>query len=56
MLARWIPVYQGRATTPAEGQAEPAEGHLPVPVVAGHGLSAVTTVVRVLLSALGIGS
>ncbi|MGP3981016.1 hypothetical protein [Streptomyces sp. KR80] len=57
MLARWIPVYQGRATTPAEGeQAAPAEKHFPVPVVAGHGLSAVTTVVLVLLTALGIGS
>jgi hypothetical protein len=57
MLVRWIPVYQARATTPAEGeQAAPAEQHFPVPVVAGHGLSAVTTVVLVLLTALDIGS
>ncbi len=56
MLVRWIPVYQGRATAPAEGaQAGPAERYFPVPVVAGHGLSAVTTVVLVLLTALGIG-
>ncbi len=52
MLMRWIPVYQGRAVTagaprssaragsgPAE--AEPAERHLPVPVVVAHGLFAV---------------
>ncbi|WP_329191961.1 MULTISPECIES: hypothetical protein [unclassified Streptomyces] len=58
MLARWIPVYQARATTPAadpQGRGAPAERYFPVPVVAGHGLSAVTTVVLVLLTALGIG-
>lgn len=56
MLARWIPVYQARAAAPAGGeQSVPAERHFPVPVVAGHGLAAVTTVVLVLLSALGIG-
>lgn len=56
MLIRWIPVYQGRATTPAGGdQNAPAERHFPVPVVAGHGLAAVTTVVLVLLTALDVG-
>jgi hypothetical protein len=36
--------------------SEPAERQLPVPVVAAHGLLAVTTVVLVLLTALGVGS
>ena len=64
MLARWIPVYQGRAVTAAAQQpraatgsgameTEPAERHLPVPVVVAHGLFAVVTVVLVLLAALG---
>ncbi|MGH3917755.1 MAG: hypothetical protein ACRDSG_01720, partial [Pseudonocardiaceae bacterium] len=52
MLIRWIPVYRGRTVTagaprgststgsePAE--TEPAERHLPVPVVVAHGLFAV---------------
>ncbi|MFI5685419.1 hypothetical protein [Streptomyces sp. NPDC051636] len=58
MLVRWIPVYQGRTGAPATAEAEqsePAERHFPVPVVAGHGLFAVVTVVLVLLTALGIG-
>jgi hypothetical protein len=56
MLARWLPVYRDRAAAPAGGeQAVPAERHFPVPVVAGHGLAAVVTVVLVLLAALGIG-
>jgi hypothetical protein len=33
----------------------PAEQHFPVPVVALHGLLAVTTVLLVLLTALGVG-
>lgn len=64
MLARWIPVYQGRAVTAGARQprvstgsgpveTEPAERHLPVPVVVAHGLFAVVTVVLVLLTALG---
>ncbi len=56
MLARWIPVYRARTTTPAGSeQAAPAERHFPVAVVLAHGLFAVITVVLVLLSALGIG-
>ncbi|WP_067808945.1 hypothetical protein [Nocardia beijingensis] len=51
MLLRWIPIYQGRAT----GTAEPPERHFPVAVVAGHGVFAVTTVVLVFLTALGVG-
>lgn len=33
----------------------PAERHLPVPVVTAHGLLAVTTLVLVLLAAIGVG-
>jgi hypothetical protein len=55
MLARWIPTY--RAGTVAAGPGttsspEPAEKHFPVPVVVGHGLFAVTTVVLVLIASL----
>lgn len=60
MLIRWIPVYQGRAIAVGSGvagsgsaEAEPAERHMAVPVVVGHGLFAVVTVVLVLLTALG---
>ena len=38
-----------------ESAGAPAEQHFPVPVVALHGLLAVTTVVLVLLTALGVG-
>lgn len=67
MLVRWIPTYRARASVPAPtGAAEaaptaaavdqaPAEKHFPVPVVIGHGLLAVTTVVLVLLTALEVG-
>ncbi|MFI0786268.1 hypothetical protein ACH4Q6_11795 [Streptomyces lydicus] len=56
MLARWLPVHRARSAAATEGrQSEPAERHFPVPVVAGHGLFAVVTVVLVLLTALGIG-
>jgi hypothetical protein len=65
MLARWIPVRQGRAITTGAslssarassgpGETEPAERHLPVPVVVAHGLFAVITVVLVLVAALGV--
>jgi hypothetical protein len=46
----WIP--SRRAGT---GEAAPAERHIPVPAVVGHGLLAVITLVLVLLTALGIG-
>ncbi|MFJ9850228.1 hypothetical protein [Streptomyces sp. NPDC101150] len=56
MLARWIPVHRARSAAAAPGaESGPAERHFPVPVVAGHGLFAVVTVVLVLLTALGIG-
>jgi manganese efflux pump family protein len=51
MFARWL----GTRRTAAAAGTEP-ESHLPVPVVAGHGLFAVATVVLVLLTALGVGS
>ncbi|MGA5560302.1 hypothetical protein ACPCUV_03825 [Streptomyces platensis] len=59
MLARWLPVHRARtaaATASATGEQQgPAERYFPVPVVAGHGLFAVVTVVLVLLTALGTG-
>ncbi|MFC5911784.1 hypothetical protein [Streptacidiphilus monticola] len=56
MLLRWLPVYRAQAPASVAGGAEaPAERHFPVPVVVGHGLFAVVTVVLVLLTALNIG-
>ena len=60
MLARWLPTYRSSAVVAAADTAGsapgvPAERHFPVAVVAGHGLFAVTTVVLVLLTALGVG-
>jgi hypothetical protein len=54
MLLRWLPVYRGQTST-AGGADVPAERHFPVPVVAGHGLFAVATVILVLLTALKVG-
>jgi hypothetical protein len=46
----------GAATATAASQVTlPAERHLPVPVVLAHGLLAATTLVLVLLAALGVG-
>jgi hypothetical protein len=45
MLARWI-------SAPRTGTAE---SRFPLPVVIGHGLFAATTLVLVLLAALGVG-
>lgn len=53
MFAIWWRRRQLGAGAVAEG-AEPAEQHFPVPVVALHGLLAVTTIVLVLLSALEV--
>jgi manganese efflux pump family protein len=53
MFARWIQAGDHRRSTPT-GAARP-ESHFPLPVVIGHGLFAVTTVVLVLLTALEIG-
>jgi manganese efflux pump family protein len=52
MFAIW---WRRRQLGAAAGAAaEPAEQHFPVPVVAVHGVLAVTTVVLVLLSALEV--
>jgi hypothetical protein len=60
MFARWLPSYRAGSETAADGTASGtrtglAERHFPVPVVAAHGLLAATTLVLVLLSALGVG-
>jgi len=56
MFAIW---YQRRQTRGSVGLAvdpgTPAEQHFPVPIVALHGAGAVTTVVLVLLTAIGVG-
>jgi hypothetical protein len=52
MLARWISAGDHRG---ASTGANRPESHFPVAVVAGHGLFAVTTVVLVLLTVLGVG-
>ncbi len=58
MAARWIRVYR---TFGAPGPSftrsipVPAERNFPLPVVIAHGLLAVTTLVLVLLTALGAG-
>jgi hypothetical protein len=60
MFARWLGVYRGQAIAahaavgsgvPVGGR-EPAERSFPVPIVLGHGLFAVITLVLVLLTAV----
>ncbi len=59
MAFRWIRVY--RTPLPAGGSAivdtlaVPAERNFPLFVVLGHGLLGVTTIVLVVLTALGVG-
>ncbi len=59
MFARWIPVYRGPTDSPGPPVRAaydiPAEGHFPAVLVACHGLLAVTTLILVLLTALGVG-
>jgi hypothetical protein len=62
MFARWVPTYRTyhggrvRATVASVSEAGgPAERHFPVPLVAGHGLLAATTLVLALLAALNVG-
>lgn len=61
MFAIWLQRRQARgAAAPAGGPAaepagEPAEQHFPVSIVTLHGLLAVTTVVLVFLTAVGVG-
>lgn len=71
MFARWIPVYrmagdEVRVPVPAGAEAGampevapprelPAEGSFPLLIVLAHGAFAVSTVILVLLTALGVG-
>jgi manganese efflux pump family protein len=58
MVSRWIrarPTSVQAAAGSAGTSAAPPEQHFPMPVVAGHGLLAVVTLVLVLLTALGVG-
>src|SRR3954451_23033124 len=61
MLAIWIQRRQGASTVATSGGtldstgSEPAEQRFPVPIVIGHGLLAVTTLVLALLTAAGVG-
>jgi hypothetical protein len=63
MFARWIPASRepgvpvAVAAMPAAPPSQPAppESNFPLVVVAGHGLLALSTVVLVLLTTLGVG-
>jgi manganese efflux pump family protein len=60
MFLRWIPVYYGSPGSPRLPASSlavdaPAEGHFPVILVYCHGVLAVTTLVLVLLTTLGLG-
>jgi hypothetical protein len=56
MFFIWLRRRQARAmAAEASAVGVPAEQHFPVPIVALHGLLAVTTVVLVLLTALKVG-
>ena len=62
MLARWLPTYRSGVSavhsasgTSSPSEEQPAEGHLPLPVVIGHGLFAVATLILVLLTAFRVG-
>jgi manganese efflux pump family protein len=56
MLAIWIQRRQSPTTTEeTAAQDKPAEQHFPVAIVGGHGLLAATTLVLVLLAAIGVG-
>ena len=55
MFAIWYQRRQRGRVAEAVDQGTPAEQHFPVPVVALHGVGAVTTVVLVFLTAIGVG-
>ncbi len=55
MFAIWYQRRQRGAVREAVDPGTPAEQNFPVPVVALHGLLAVTTVVLVFLTAIGVG-
>jgi hypothetical protein len=56
MFARWLPSMRARTVAaqgaPGAAGEAPAESAFPLPIVLGHGLLAVVTLVLVLLSAL----
>lgn len=60
LAGRWIAVYR---TVPAEAGSDigatrvsiPPERNFPLPVVIGHGVFALTTLILVLLTVLGVG-
>lgn len=54
MFAIWYQRRQGRIAE-AVDRGTPAEQHFPVPIVALHGLAAVTTIALVFLTAIGVG-
>jgi hypothetical protein len=57
MFAIWLRRYRSRgAVAEAVTPNTPAEQHFPVAVVGLHGLLAATTLVLVLLTAIGVGS
>jgi hypothetical protein len=56
MFAIWYQRRQaGAQVAEAVNPGAPAEQHFPVPIVALHGVAAVTTVVLVFLAAVGVG-
>jgi hypothetical protein len=55
MFAIWLRRRQGRQAPGTVTPDTPAEQHFPVPIVALHGVLAVTTVVLVFLTAIGVG-
>jgi hypothetical protein len=58
MAARWIPVYRAFAapgTPRTRTNTIPPERNFPLPAVVAHGILALTTLVLVLLTALGAG-
>ena len=56
MFAIWLRRRQGRATvTETVTPDTPAEQHFPVSIVGLHGVLAATTLVLVLLTAIGVG-
>jgi len=55
MFAIWWRRRQATAATASGTPGTPPEQHFSVPVVAVHGLLAVTTVVLVFLTAIGVG-
>jgi manganese efflux pump family protein len=56
MFAIWWRRQSRCAVREAVSPATPAEQHFPVAIVGLHGLLAVTTVVLVFLTAVGVGS